>query len=181
MTNINQLTNLTDGFFLLFLAVSGNFIAETMGCQVQYYFTNNIFIKNIILLLLIYFSINFTQKQNDNISPFSHILYTFILWAFFIIFSKLSIKYVYILIIILFLLLVIRKQKDYEYKKTDNNSEKDKSNNKYTNIENALLILLITVLTFGFINYLIIKKKEFKSKFNIFKFLFDNTKCDRIK
>ena len=174
MININQLTNLTDGFFLLFLAVSGNFISQTMGCEVQYYFKNNIFIKNIILLLLIYFTINFTQKQN-------HILYTFILWAFFIIFSKLSIKYVYILIIILFLLLVIRKQKDYEYKKTDNNSVKDKTNNKYTNVENALLILLISLLTLGFINYLIIKKKQFKSKFNIFKFLFDNTKCDRLK
>ena len=43
MLNLESITKLTNGFFLLFLALSGNFIAETLGCETQYYFSNNIF------------------------------------------------------------------------------------------------------------------------------------------
>ena len=44
------------GVFLLLLAVSGNFIAETLGCKVQKLLTNNMYAKNIIIILITYFS-----------------------------------------------------------------------------------------------------------------------------
>ena len=54
---------LTDGFFLLFLAVSGNFIAETLGCETQFLFSNNLIVKQIIVFLILFFTINLTSKK----------------------------------------------------------------------------------------------------------------------
>ena len=47
------------GLFLLFLIVSGNFIGNTLGCQIQDLFTNNMKVKEILVFLSIYFSSNF--------------------------------------------------------------------------------------------------------------------------
>ena len=42
--------NLITGIFLLILAVSGNFIAETLGCKTQKLLSENMFAKNIIII-----------------------------------------------------------------------------------------------------------------------------------
>ena len=41
--NPQDFVGLTEAFFLLFLAVAGNFIADTLGCDTQYYLSHNIF------------------------------------------------------------------------------------------------------------------------------------------
>ena len=42
-----------DGLFLLFLAISGNFLAETLGCQTQELFTDSIIAKQIMTFFII--------------------------------------------------------------------------------------------------------------------------------
>ena len=60
-TMINEKTDLLkeslgiiDGLFLLFLAISGNFLAETLGCQTQELLTNSIIAKQIMTFFIIY-------------------------------------------------------------------------------------------------------------------------------
>ena len=56
--------------FLLFLVVSGNFIGELLGCKTRQIFTNNIYVKHMILIFLIYFTIDLTEEKNsDEIIP----------------------------------------------------------------------------------------------------------------
>ena len=47
---------------LLVLSVSGNFLAETLGCQSQK-LLGNMFVKHILILFMIYFTIDFTQNR----------------------------------------------------------------------------------------------------------------------
>ena len=42
--------------FLIITAVGGNFLAETLSCQSQALLSNNMYAKNILIVLLIYFS-----------------------------------------------------------------------------------------------------------------------------
>jgi len=42
--------NIVVGIFLLILAVSGNFVAETISCQSQKLLYNNMLAKNVIIL-----------------------------------------------------------------------------------------------------------------------------------
>ena len=63
MLNFNDIVGLTDGFFLLFLAVSGNFIAETLGCETQFLFSNNLIFKQIIVFLVLFLLLTLHQKM----------------------------------------------------------------------------------------------------------------------
>ena len=53
------------GIFLLFLAVSGNFIAEVLGCNIRKVLTEKMLVKHIIVIFSIYFSIGFTVRPNS--------------------------------------------------------------------------------------------------------------------
>ena len=67
--------------FLLILAVSGNFVAETLGCKTQKLLTENMFAKNIIIILVIYFALGITNK--NNINPLINMYTAIIIWIFF--------------------------------------------------------------------------------------------------
>ena len=54
---------------LLVLSVSGNFLAETLGCQSQKVLGNMV-VKHVLILFMIYFTIDFTQRDQDIINPF---------------------------------------------------------------------------------------------------------------
>ena len=43
------------GIFLLILAISGNFIGETLGCKTQKMLRENMFAKQMVVYLIIYF------------------------------------------------------------------------------------------------------------------------------
>lgn len=173
--NLNDIVGLSDGFFLLFLAVSGNYIAEIMGCEVQYYFTNNRIFKQFIVFLLIYFTINFTDKLH--ISPLENFKKSITLWIFFTLFTKMDITFTLISIFILLSIFIIEKQKQYEILKT----KTDKKTKDYDNIQQKLLVILMVIVTVGFLRYFFSKKREYKSKFNILTFFTGIKKCKSIK
>ena len=50
--------DLNKSLFLLFLVVCGNYIGELLGCKTQKLLSENIFMKHIVLLCLIFFTIN---------------------------------------------------------------------------------------------------------------------------
>ena len=56
------------GIFLLIVAVSGNFVAETMSCQTQKLLSENMYVKNAVIILIVYFSLGFASSEH-NISP----------------------------------------------------------------------------------------------------------------
>ena len=63
--NINIIINLTTGLFLLFLALGGNFLAETLGCKTQKILSENMVVKQLFIIMMIYFTINFTSNDNE--------------------------------------------------------------------------------------------------------------------
>ena len=67
--NPQDFVGLTEAFFLLFLAVAGNFIAETLGCETQYYLSHNIYLKQLVLLLMIYFTYHLVPLGTKVVLP----------------------------------------------------------------------------------------------------------------
>ena len=51
------------GLFLLILAVSANFVGNLLGCKTQKLLTENMFAKHIVLILLIYFTVDLTSNK----------------------------------------------------------------------------------------------------------------------
>ena len=52
--------------FLLLLAVAGNFIPETLGCKTQDLLNNSMVAKHVILVVILYLTINFQNSSDSN-------------------------------------------------------------------------------------------------------------------
>ena len=74
---------------LLVLSVSGNFLAETLGCQSQK-ILNNMFVKHLLILFMIYFTIDFTQRNADLANPFVNVLKAIAVWILFHFFTHMD-------------------------------------------------------------------------------------------
>lgn len=173
--NFTEIINLSDGFFLLLLVVAGNFIAETLGCETQYYFSNNIYLKQLILFSLIYFTINFTS--NTTPSPLESLKKTGLLWLFFLLFTKMSIRFTFVVLILLILTFVFEHQKKYiEATKKDNNEI-----NQINNIQKILIIIILIITLIGFFRYYREKKLEYKGRFHFLKFISGVKRCKSLK
>tara|TARA_Y100000591_G_C21627002_1_gene590810 strand:- start:258 stop:770 length:513 start_codon:yes stop_codon:yes gene_type:complete len=158
--------------FLLFLVVSGNFIGELLGCKTRQIFTNNIYIKHIILIFLIYFTIDLTEEKNEH--PIELMKKTIVIWLLFVIGTKTHYKFTYLIIILLFSLYMID---EYELYLKDNKKKYDKD--LFKKWELYIQYLILAVLISGFFVYLS-KQKRDKKDFSYFKFIFGTTKCSKI-
>ena len=143
----------SNGIFLLILALCGNFIAETLSCQIQKQLTNNRLLKYLVVYFTIYFSITITSHRNEN--PFKLLVTAFIIWIIFIFFTRMGPQPTIIAIISLMIIYFINNYIDYQ-SEIDENSEKTNSNLR--NIQKGLLLLVIGSIIVG--NYYYIQKKN---------------------
>ena len=159
------------GVFLLLLAVSGNFIAETLGCKIQKLLKNNMYAKNIVIILITYFSLGLSNAD-EIISPLENFKNALLIWSAFIIFNKMSLVFTLIAFGLLSIKLVLYNYVEYYNKKGETN----KANELIIYYDN-LFKLNIGVIIVGFIMYFMKQYKEYNKTFNIFKFLFGTLKC----
>jgi len=174
MITLNDINNLPKGLLLIFLAISGNFLAQTLGCRFQELMNNNMLAKYIFILFIIYFTVNYTSTSGT--SPTKLLLLTILVWFFFILLARTNIYFTIIIFILLITLYTINNYIDYYKnlieKETDENI-KAKYNKLINNLQKAYLgieISTVSLLVIGFIVYFIQKYIEYKGKPEGFKF-----------
>ena len=84
---------------LLFISIAGNFLAETLGCRTQFYL-ENMYIKHLLILFMIYFTIDFTQGD-EVVNPVVNLKRAIIVWVFFHLFTHLDIAPTVIVLLLL--------------------------------------------------------------------------------
>ena len=167
---------LTEAFFLLFLAVAGNFIAETLGCETQYYLSHNIYLKQLVLLMMIYFTTNFTAAGVT--SPSDTLKKTFWLWGIFLLFTKMPPFHTIIVIILAIIIYIINNYKKFL---STQKEKKDAELVELEKYENILVILTGIVLLLGFVTYYKAKRREYKHHFVFSRFLFGVEQCHSMR
>ena len=165
MITQNDINNLPKGLLLIFLAISGNFLAQTLGCRFQELMNENMIAKYIFILFIIYFTVNYTSSSNT--SP-TKLLLTVFVWLFFILLARTNIYFTIIIFILLITLYTINNYIDYYKnlmdKETDEN-KKQEYNKIINNLNKAYLgieILTLSLLIIGFSVYFIQKYIEYK-------------------
>ena len=58
------------GVFLLILAIAGGFTAETLGCRSRRLLSNNMIVKHVVSVFILYFSIGIFSKTQVHPSNF---------------------------------------------------------------------------------------------------------------
>jgi hypothetical protein len=172
--NINSDLNVILGVFLLTLAVSGNFIAESLSCKMRTLLSENMYAKNFVILLIIYFSLGLVSEKS--VIPTDHFKNTFIIWILFLGFNKMNISFTIVTFFLLFSVLICKNWIDY-YDETDREKNKEQIDN-LGHISKYLLLSIIITIIIGFLFYFRKQYSEHHKHFNFFTFLFGKVKCD---
>jgi hypothetical protein len=167
--------NVILGVFLIILSISGNFIGETMSCQIRKHLMNNMYSKNLIIILIIYFAISLTN-EDKTIHPIIHTIISLYIWIIFLMFNKMDSCFTFIIIFLIIGILLLKNYIDY-YEAIDNKEIVD----KLKSVSKIIIISTIIIIIIGFTIYFIRQSKEHKKNFSYIKFLFGTKRCNSIK
>jgi hypothetical protein len=150
-THPNKIHSLTKGVFLLLLAVSGNFVAETLGCNTHQLLKTNMFAKHLLVFMILYFTISFTS--NDDVpDPKKNLIGATLVYGFFIMFTRMRLNitiYAFFVLMILYLLSeFITYYTNHPGKVSYNRME------ILIYIQKTLYFLLPIIVLYGFIVYM---------------------------
>ena len=165
--------NLLKGIFLLILAIAGNYIAELFGCQTRYLLNNNIFVKHFLTLVLIYFTLGFTD--NSHFNPLNHLKLTLLIWTTLLFFTKMSINFTVFSFILICIIYVMNDYINY----LEKNSDKNKNQLvKIKQTKQFFEILFYLSIIIGFSIYAIKQYNEHNKDFSVIKLIFGTLDCD---
>jgi hypothetical protein len=167
--NIVDEDNTIHALLLLLLAVMGNYVAETLSCQVQNVLTNSMVVKSVVIFCLIYFTMTLTSTTI--VHPGKTLIQSVVLWISFMLITKMNIYFSSAVFVLLMYIFVLSNFKSY-YKKTKN-KEQELLMKKHIRMGKKVFIGISCV---GFITYFYKQYTE-HSDFSFLKFITGVPKC----
>lgn len=174
-----------------FIIISGNSVSHLLSCQTQKFLKHNLYIQHIIGFLLIFIFIMLeggwsfdTELQNresvdwSNGNSFDTLMFSGILYVFFILMSKMKLVANMTLLFLLFVIYVLNSQREFLYKR---NVIHYKDNILYTNYIYGLTLLALLVCIFGVYDYYIYQTLDYGENFNTFLFWFSTNQCYQLE
>jgi hypothetical protein len=167
--------NIIDGTFLLLLVIFGNFLTENLGCQVQNVLHNSMLAKNILILLIIYITINYSDKKKED--PKIKLLKSLGIYVLFLLISRMDLVPTIVVLVLLFIFYFFENYNDYY----DTFGKKYETRQKYlTLIRKILLIVIGVIIVVSVLLYYNKQRYEYGKSFNIIKFIFGKIKCKKL-
>ena len=157
--------------FLLLIAISANFLGNSLNCGLQKGLTDNFILRHLFLYLIIFCTIDFTSK--DNMDPLDIMKKSFIIYLFYLLLSKQNAETLILIFILLISIYVLYLKVNYEEKQTKNTLIYEDSIEflSYT-------VALISIVGFGF--YFSRQYTEHSDSFDMITFIFGKNKCDKM-
>lgn len=164
------------GIFLLILAISGNFVAETLGCKTQKILSENIYMKHLVILFILYFSVGFASDEPEH--PLNILKMAFYIYILFLFFTKMNLYFTGVVFLLLSICYILSTFIDY-YEYTGIHT--DITIDTLTNIRKMIYISLMPIIIIGFILYFKNKRNEYKTTWSTLKFIFGKVNCNSMK
>jgi Ca2+/Na+ antiporter len=141
------------------------------------------------MFIITFFTINYSDSISEGVeSPNVKILKTFIVYSFFIMFTKMNLIptiFVFLILFIIYLLNTYKQYYDYKYSEKNRPSlqEIKDYNEKDDDIferQKSLMILAGITILVGFLSYILEKKNEYGFNFDWKKFFIGTEVCDKL-
>lgn len=150
-THPSRIHSLTKGVFLLLLAVSGNFVSETLGCNTHELLKTNMFAKHLLVFMTLYFTISFTS-HHDAPDPKKNSIAAALVYGFFIMFTRMRLN---ITICAFFVLTILYLLSEFITYYTSHPGKVPPNRMEIlTDIQKTLYVLLPIIVLYGFIVYI---------------------------
>ena len=166
------------GLFLLVLAISGNFIAETLNCRTQKVLSENMYAKHLVSLFILFFSITLFNGEE----PLKIFIKAISIYILFLLFTRMNLMFTWIVFILLTVYYVVGLYLDYYVKESKKESEKylDRIKKLHKTKELITKMILIFILT-GFTLYFQKQYKDHYKNWSTTKFIFGVRNCKSMK
>ena len=165
MLELKDILNITPLLFILNITILTNFIGDTLSHKIQKMFNDNMLLKHLIVILLIYTTITVIDKSMSPLNRFKKSIY---IWILFVLLTKNTLRMTTILVVMMIVLYIIEDYIDY-YKNTN---KKLKNNLEY--ISKLLKYVILILLVVGHIMYVNKQKNVFGTNFNYYKLYLGN-------
>lgn len=167
--------------FLILLAITANFIGDTLTCDTQKILNNNPYVKFFIIFCLIYFTLSLSAQANSvAVHPLFTLISSFIILLFYILFIKCNIYFIVMCFILLFVVLILQNYIYFYNNVSEEDSLEDRTN-KIKKLERYIQFILVFIGILLLIGFLIYLRKQFidhYKNFSILKFIFTYKKCN---
>jgi TRAP-type uncharacterized transport system fused permease subunit len=172
MTTFNDIVLTSPkSIFVLYLIMSGNFLANLFSCRTQEDLGNNMLLKHLLGFMTMYFFVVLVDSKSKwSDSPKTQMLFTGLFYLLFLITTRMDHKWWKVFIIILSVIYTLQV-----YKEHDKSTEQEKK--KYEKYQKYLSYLAGVIIIVGFTIYYGRKKSEYGSNFNNLTFLVGKPNC----
>lgn len=173
--------------FVAILVICGGFCDQLLSCELQRELKNNLILKHIIGIGLIFMFIMLeggwsfdNELQNEasvdwsNGNSITSLIFSIGLYIILILMSKQTLIFNLLIFGILFILYMINTERNFYLKR---NKISDDMNKNIAKFEVIILSILPFLLLFGVLQYYFIKKNEYKNKFSTLTFFLGKLKC----
>lgn len=171
---MNNIDDLIKSIFLMLLALSGGYVAQTLGCKTQKLLTENMYVKHIVIIMLIYFTSSVfseDKKPNENMKT------TLVIYIFYLLFTKMNIYFTLTVFAMLGINYILSTYVKYYEKEEIEEDHIELFKDYQKKLTIGIAVLVIT----GFTLYATEKYKEYGNKFSLKTFMFGVLTCDSLK
>ena len=169
-----------DSLFLVFLAIIGGIGFKLLTCPLQDLLQNNVLIRQSAYFIVILFTASFLDDGKT--SPFIHFRNAFMIWIFLILFTKMNLTFtfvVFFMILIIYIIHMFMKYYNHLILQNENNNNYRIINENLYKVAMSIGILSIITIIIGFFSFLFEKKRQYKNKFDLIKFIFGVRFCKK--
>jgi hypothetical protein len=176
--------------FVIYAVITSGYIQEVLSCQMRSFLENMYLPRHFFGVLLVFMFImmeggwSFDTEDNDkepNDWSSGNVIDTMIMsvgiYGIFLISSKSQLIPNAIFFGSMFVLYLINTQRKYWHARK---KITDETNEKVFNFEVGLFLLSIATLAYGFLDYVMYQKSEYKDKFSWYVFLAGSKKCQSL-
>lgn len=172
MTTLDDITFTSPkSIFVLYLIISGNFLANLFGCRTQEALNTNMWLKHLLGFMTMYFFVVLVDSKSKwSDSPRTQMLFTALFYVIFVFTTRMDYKWWLAFIIGLCIIYVLQVYKDHD--KTEEEEKK-----QLETYQKYLIYCVAGIILLGFLIYYGRKKAEYGANFDHTVFLLGKTNC----
>lgn len=172
-----DLKTILSSVFLILLGMTGNYSDKLLGCKLQKILDTNIYAKHIMLIFIIFFTLDFAQK--NNIHPMEKVKVALSIWFLILLVNKMNIELILLAAFTLAGMYVNNiyikyyTQKDEESATTDNELLLD----ILRKFDLMMKYFFVIIVVCGSVHYFVKKRTEYKDTWNTLTYVLGVVKC----
>ena len=173
ITNLRLDNDIIKGVYLLILLILGGEAATTYSKPALGLIQTNYIAKHVLLLCIIYFAIDYSHDKIKH--PLETIITSVIIWIVYIIMSKQNLVFTIITFALVTIIYILYDFEAYYKDQPSDFSTNDKIQSDIQRTDGLIRILLyvlIGISIFGFGQYYLYQRKQYKRKFKTARFIF---------